>query len=459
MTRRQILRPLREEFTAEELQIINSNEKVLRRSISKILNSVGSNTIVSGTKETPDIVEETATAIAQKIWPKEEPNYNSKIYQKIQNSIAELLAKPKYVTDCSVILNDLNKKASLAKELRSKKIFRLSEIIPTDFDSKTKEFLMDLYDIKLSFGGGNTIGAGELCFAATFSDTDLCNHTSNNNKYDLLLSTNGSLIGIEIKADGGRLDGSGMKAFSVKIKELAKALKEAIKLNADLPDEDEEPEESDVYEKLKKLLEVGSSNCIERNPFSRQSIKTFWFGELPRSLAIMYHNDTGVIRGILTDFVDIIYSKLVYQGLGANQAYIQEEDINKIADLCLSYCNSNQGTEPNTTDTEMFVMLDTFIRSHTYMGVYRDEKTTGQGYLLFTKDIKGDLLCKVIDYTGELGQAEQDWKDGKFKITPGNDDRRAAPVIHVTDTPTSVNEKRRRLRSRGLRESYISRHR
>lgn len=468
MTRNQILRPLKEDFTAEELQIINANEKVLRRSISKILSSVGDSTIISGTTETPDVVEETATTIAKKIWPekkeqelekgkKKKSPYESRIYQKIQSAIANLLASPKYVADCSVILNDLQKPNSLASLISEKK-FELSKAFG-DYTDKTKNFLMDLYDIKLSFGGGNTIGAGELCFAAMFSDTVLCNHTDNNNKYDLLLSKNGETIGIEIKADGGRLDGSGMKAYSVKIEGLFTALKTAIKDNLGIPRPNGENDEAvKAFEGLVELLKPRSGNCIERNPFSRQSIKTFWLGELPRALAIIGQGDDKAITETLEDFLNSIYNGLVYDGLGVNDAYLQD-DIENMANICKSYCNSNPETIPNTNDVESFVMDDTMIRSHTYMGLYRNEEATGRGYLLFTKATGNNVLCKVIDYTGVLKTAEDDWTHGEFKITPGNDDRRAAPIIYVKDAPASVTERRRRLRSRGLRESYISRHR
>lgn len=416
---------LNEAFTDIELSMLQSHEAEVRAALPDIFASTSTN--VKG-------VDYAAEVIAKLIFAPEMSA--SKIRERFVEEVSKLLTKPEYLTNCNAIVKELKANEKTIDEF-FKDTFKLSDL---GFSEITHAFLMDLYKLSLSFGGGNTIGKGELCFAAALKDARLASHTNNNSKTDLV-----SLKGfsIELKADGGRLDGSGIRPSRVSSNRLFReffmnAL--AIEL-AEVTGQDAsnfskmEYWTSNGYIAVSRALsnaERAIKNAVvAENPFSRKSVEATWFKAIPSSLIhiqkainsieIAGENVNINVVNVLEQLFILMYSGIYqYTSFGAELDFIMK----KCSEMCNVCLRGN--------NVEDFITLDTVIRARIYMSLNKDDSEANKGYLVFTKVVGNDIFGSRIDY--RAGNDERDWKakaNNSLKITPGNDNVRAAHAIHM----------------------------
>lgn len=416
---------LNEAFTDIELSMLQSHEAEVRAALPDIFASTSTN--VKG-------VDYAAEVIAKLIFDPEMSA--SKIRERFVEEVSKLLTKPEYLTNCNAIVKELKANEKTIDEF-FKDTFKLSDL---GFSETTHAFLMDLYKLSLSFGGGNTIGKGELCFAAALKDARLASHTNNNSKTDLV-----SLKGfsIELKADGGRLDGSGIRPSRVSSNRLfreffmnALAIELAETTGQDVSNFSKmEYWTSSGYIAVSRALsnaERAIKNAVvAENPFSRKSVEATWFKAIPSSLIhiqkainsieIAGENVNINVVNVLEQLFILMYSGIYqYTSFGAELDFIMK----KCSEMCNVCLRGN--------NVEDFITLDTVIRARIYMSLNKDDSEANKGYLVFTKVAGNDIFGSRIDY--RAGNDERDWKakaNNSLKITPGNDNVRAAHAIHV----------------------------
>lgn len=416
---------LNEAFTDIELSMLQSHEAEVRAALPDIFASTSTN--VKG-------VDYAAEVIAKLIFAPEMSA--SKIRERFVEEVSKLLTKPEYLTNCNAIVKELKANEKTIDEF-FKDTFKLSDL---GFSENTHAFLMDLYKLSLSFGGGNTIGKGELCFAAALKDARLASHTNNNSKTDLV-----SLKGfsIELKADGGRLDGSGIRPSRVSSNRLfreffmnALAIELAEATGQDASDFSKmEYWTSNGYIAVSRALsnaEKAIKNAVvAENPFSRKSVEATWFKAIPSSLIhiqkainsieIAGENVNINVVNVLEQLFILMYSGIYqYTSFGAELDFIMK----KCSEMCNVCLRGN--------NVEDFITLDTVIRARIYMSLNKDDSEANKGYLVFTKVVGNDIFGSRIDY--RAGNDERDWKakaNNSLKITPGNDNVRAAHAIHM----------------------------
>lgn len=416
---------LNEAFTDIELSMLQSHEAEVRAALPDIFASTSTN--VKG-------VDYAAEAIAKLIFDPEMSA--SKIRERFVEEVSKLLTKPEYLTNCNAIVKELKANEKTIDDF-FKDTFKLSDL---GFSKTTHTFLMDLYKLSLSFGGGNTIGKGELCFAAALKDARLASHTNNNSKTDLV-----SLKGfsIELKADGGRLDGSGIRPSRVSSNRLFREfLMNALAIElAELTGQDDsnfskmEYWTSNGYIAVSRALSNAESAIrsavVAENPFSRKSVEATWFKAIPLSLIhiqkainsikIANKNVNINIRNVIEQLFIFMYSGIYqYTDFGAELEFIMNK-CSEMCDICLRGNN-----------VEDFITLDTVIRARIYMSLNKDASEAHKGYLVFTKVAGNDIFGSRIDY--RAGNDERDWKakaNNSLKITPGNDNVRAAHAVRM----------------------------
>lgn len=416
---------LNETFTDIELSMLQSHEAEVRAALPDIFASTSTN--VKG-------VDYAAEAIAKLIFDPEMSA--SKIRERFVEEVSKLLTKPEYLTNCNAIVKELKSNEKTIDEF-FKDTFKLSDL---GFSEITHAFLMDLYKLSLSFGGGNTIGKGELCFAAALKDARLASHTNNNSKTDLV-----SLKGfsIELKADGGRLDGSGIRSSRVSSNRLfreffmnALAIELAEATGQDASNFSKmEYWTSNGYIAVSRALSNAEraikTAVIAENPFSRKSVEATWFKAIPSSLIhiqkainsieIADENVNINVVNVLEQLFILMYSGIYqYTSFGAELDFIMK----KCSEMCNVCLRGN--------NVEDFITLDTVIRARIYMSLNKDDSEANKGYLVFTKVAGNDIFGSRIDY--RAGNDERDWKakaNNSLKITPGNDNVRAAHAIHM----------------------------
>lgn len=416
---------LNEAFTDIELSMLQSHEAEVRAALPDIFASTSTN--VKG-------VDYAAEAIAKLIFDPEMSA--SKIRERFVEEVSKLLTKPEYLTNCNAIVKELKSNEKTIDEF-FKDTFKLSDL---GFSETTHAFLMDLYKLSLSFGGGNTIGKGELCFAAALKDARLASHTNNNSKTDLV-----SLKGffIELKADGGRLDGSGIRPSRVSsnrlfreffMNALAIELAEVTGQDASNFSKMEYWTSNGYIKAARALSDVEAAikhAVVAENPFSRRSIESTWFNAIPEGLKKVKNaintieiNEENVninVVNVLNQLFILMYSGIYqYTTFGAELQFVMDK-CEEIAEVCFRKNN-----------IEDFITLDTVIRARIYMSLNKDDSEANKGYLVFTKVAGNDIFGSRIDY--RAGNDERDWKakaNNSLKITPGNDNVRAAHAVHM----------------------------
>lgn len=421
---------LREDFTADEIATIQAHEPQVRNILADYLNPI------LGDRESPISksaeIDRVAEALANRVFDVKE----SGIRTKFVAEVTELLKRPVYAANCREIITELKSK-DIKSEHFFKDNFKLSE---AGLSKIAFDFLLDLYKLSLHFGGGNTIGKGELCFAALLSDAKLASHRETNSKVDLVTKDG---LTVELKADGGRLDGSGIKPSRISINDVFSCLMKAI------AEDLRRVTGEDIYNYNDILYwtENGFTNAarafttVEKNfssnefvlgnPFSRKSIQSFWFTVLPVELArlIKALNSTKVnsislninVVAVLNRMLLEMYS-LIYQNtdFGAERDFIEDQ----CDTLCRIILDHN--------DVEDFVVTDTIIRARIYMAIDKDGGAAHKGILVFTKPVNNDIFGCRVDY--RAGQDAYDWRrknNSELKITPSNDNVRAAHAIRI----------------------------
>lgn len=423
---------LREDFSKEEIELIQAHEPQIRTALADLLNSVLDDDELPLSKSTD--VEKVAEALANRAFSVK----NSKIRKKFIEEATEILKMSKYAAICKDILAEIK-----SKNVESLQFFRDSfRLSSLGFSENTFNFLMDLYKLGLHFGGGNTIGKGELAFAVLLSDAKLASHTDNDSKVDLVIK--GSNVTIEMKADGGRLDGSGIRPTRITMSAIFECLMEAIASeieritghNASAFTSIEYWAEKGFVQVARQLTEIQKDFVISfdsGNPFSRKSIQSFWFTVFHTNLETIIRllNRTAIddvnlnlnAENILTEMFRRMYLR-IYQNVvvEAEELFI----MNKCKELGRVVRN------PGTDAVEEFIVLDTIIRGRIYMSNTKNGKSNHKGILVFTKAVANDIFGTVVDYTE--GQDEQDWKrksNRDLHITPGNDNVRASHAIRL----------------------------
>lgn len=438
------LQILNEVFSKQEMDIINAHEKDLRGVISKVLGKINDNL-----KLNPE-VEALADKIVDLIFPKDMSN--SSIKNTAREEIFELLSSSKHFKHYEEIRNfftkDLPKLSNILGP--SVEFFDLSAICKANSKGDSKEnnkevvksFLLDLYNVTLHFGGGNTIGKGELMLAACFSDAKLASHTKEDSKADLYLLEDN--IPIEVKDDGGRLDGSGIKATRLKENALWELFSGAFKRSTNKYDlvgfqkalkncfEEGKIEENYYKEVLSSIKSIRED--LPNNPFSRESIPNIWFGKVPNcflKLKEAAEQELNEKIDISTEtFMSYIF-EAIYNAM--YQEYLEGAvEASVVANICIELAKVCCGSK----DVEDFIILDTTIRAKVYMGLTRKGKASKRGFLFFSKALSDNIIVHCIDFRENKDTAA--WKtkakSGKLHITPSNDDRRTAHAIHVKET-------------------------
>ena len=417
---------LNEAFTDIELSMLQSHEAEVRAALPDIFASTSSN--AKG-------VDYAAEAIAKLIF--DSKMATSRIRERFVTEVSGLLTKPDYLTNCNAIVKEL-KASQLTIDEFFQDTFRLSD---AGFSDITHKFLLDLYKLSLSFGGGNTIGKGELCFAAFLSDAKLASHLNNNSKTDLV-----SLKGfsVELKADGGRLDGSGIRPSRVSADRLFHEFF-MIALGTEIKEDTGEDvsnfSEMDywtssgyvgVARALSNFYATLKQAVVNENPFSRRSIPQVWFKAIPEGLVRVQKALSAIsIVGeepVNINIINLLHQLFIGMYSGIYQYTSFGAELQFVMDKCLEMCNICLRGK----DVEDFITLDTVIRARIYMSLNKDDTEANKGYLVFTKVVGNDIFGSRIDY--RAGNDERDWKtkaNNSLKITPGNDNVRAAHAIHM----------------------------
>lgn len=406
MTRSQILN---EAFTKAEIETINNHEPQIRAALADLLNPLildGESTIAKGMN-----VERASNVLLKRIFRPSIKEY-PRTYATISDIVYSLLASPRYAKNASDIVKDIQT-AKVTVDMLFKDTFRLTDVT---LNSLTRKFLIELYNIPVSFGGGNTIGKGELCFAALLEDAKL-SPRKNNSKCDLITKDG---LPIELKSDGGRLDGSGIRPTRVSVERLFNdfivgALKDELGIR-------------DFSQNILQELDTLNDNITENakilgNPFSRKAIQTLWFGLIPEALRQLQANYTELdVQSTLATALTMIYSH-IYQDTGfGSEAKFVTDRCEELSKVCLS----------GNASVEDFVTLDTIIRSRIYIALSKDTESSNLGYLIFTKVTGDDIYGCRISYLA--GQDRSDWQrkaNTELHITPSNDNVRTAHQVKI----------------------------
>lgn len=101
------------------------------------------------------------------------------------------------------IIDDLTYNAIDIKKVEKNKIVKFSKI--SNFQEKTLEFLSKLYN---TTGGMMSFGKGELALSLAFKNGRMSPHSFKGNNADIDIFEDGTIHNIEVKTDGGRLQGN-----------------------------------------------------------------------------------------------------------------------------------------------------------------------------------------------------------------------------------------------------------
>lgn len=417
---------LNEAFTDIELSMLQNHEAEIRAALPELFASTSVNT---------KSVDLAAEAIAKLIF--DSKMATSRIRERFVAEVSEILTKPEYLTKCNTIVSEL-KASQVTIDEFFQDTFKLSD---ADFSDITHKFLLDLYKLSLSFGGGNTIGKGELCFAAFLSDAKLASHLNKNSKTDLV-SPKG--FSIELKADGGRLDGSGIRPSRISADRLFHEffmIALGMEIKEDTGEDVSNFSEMDywtssgyvgVARALSNFYAALKQAVVNENPFSRRSVPQVWFKVIPEGL-VSVQKALSAISIVGEEPVNINIESLLHQLLigmysGIYQYTSFGAELQFVMDKCSEMCNICL----RRRNVEDFITLDTVIRARIYMSLNKDDSEANKGFLVFTKIVGNDIFGSRIDY--RAGNDERDWKakaNTSLKITPSNDNVRAAHAVHM----------------------------
>lgn len=437
MNRKQVLRRLIESFSEEEIQAIQDSEAYTRNAIAKIVNDLNGEEIIRSDTDFSDAISQYARDIADTIFIQDnksirekEADRESKIYQAAKDEIADILRSSKYAKNAETISSTI-RSLRLETDNLLEDSFSLNSLVG---DPKIGSFLLDLYDVSLHFGGGNTIGKGELMLAAILSDVKLITRAQSGSRSGLVSVETG--LPIELKRDNGRLDGSGIEPKRFEVRELISVIENALgdlcgiysikKLCLDMKRQGRR----DAAGLFARMQEALKDNNYVVNPFSRRSIQGLWFTDVPNwlneiaeSCALLGTkvNVNLLLQDTLVGIYSKIYSTEVIESSVESEFVLQSCE--GLASICLE-----------VKDIEEFILMDTTIRARIYMRLSRRSQTEKAGYLVFIKPANGSIILHCIDYTA-AGNDKAQWstkvRGGALRIKPGNDDRRASHQVQI----------------------------
>lgn len=428
MTRKQILQEM---FSDTEIEVINKYEPQLRGLIAKAVNKLDSTKPIADN----DKISSAVDSLLLFIFDNNPPEGMS---DRVQVELLDLFTDPKYAGSCDEIVNTIFKSRLGVESLRNSN-FNLNDVCGKS--EITKRFLLDLYNTTISIGGGNSIGKGELMFAACLSDVKLTVRATNS-KSDL---TTVKGVPVELKSDGGRLDGSGIRPTRFRIENMIELLDKALSIN-DCPDfntarQKRQQQEYAVlvkdFNQLRTNLRQGGDWFIRlSNPFSRKSIDYFWYGSFLTWLETYatHCKALNIKVGLAKVLSDLIFS--IYQDI------YQDFDFGVEMKYVTTACDQLAEVILTTDDVERFVTWDTVIRARVYMRLTKDNEASDSAYLVFTKNTGSNVIAHCIDYTnglksvdfsGEFNQWNDKINSRKLHVTPGNDNVRASHAVHVRD--------------------------
>lgn len=419
MNRCQILRVFNESLTAEEQAWVDSHEDLVRQLYAKNADNSEVYTTIQqvATDLTNNLFAKVPSNVAESRMTKKASRgsfkkfFNedeSRIFSKVKEAIIDAFIETTVSTSTvQAIATELKrKKLKIGDVVDNTKNYHVSTnaITACSYSPDTEAFLLNLYSKDLHFGA-NAIGAGEIVFALILKNARLLDHTSRNNKADILLETSEGQATVEVKANGGMLAGSGIHVKPLGADKLRIAIGEAIA--ASFPQaltRDTNKQFRDIFNQL--------SN---HSAFSRKSYKSFWV-ELINWLQVNLANATvedlqNILTVSLIEVYKIIFNREVEDTFYKYDAQF-EVDCQAFAEHLVSFAT----VENSPITVEKLLADDTSIRSMIYLGMSimgeKDNQAKTTDYVIFCNKKaaeKGSKLSKIFAYA--IDYAHDSYRD------------------------------------------------